>query len=435
MVYSVYMQNKLQVLLIGSGGREHALAWKLAQSPRLGSLYIAPGNAGTSDFGENVHIAASDIAELVAFAKEKRIDFVVVGPDDPLALGIVDAFRAEGILIFGPTQAAAKLEWSKAFAKEFMQKHNIPCAYSETFTHFEKAVAYVDSQSYPLVIKATGLAFGKGVVIVEHKHDALETLRQMMVDKVFGEAGTTVVIEEFLVGREISIHAFSDGKTCKIFPSSQDHKRAHEGDEGPNTGGMGVIAPVPFVSLDMLARIDREIITPTLEGMVEEGIPFTGLLFPGIIITKDGPKVIEYNARFGDPETQVYMRLLESDILPILEACALGTLGDVDIHWRHMSACNVVLASGGYPGTYEKGKAITGLSDAGAVPDVVIFHAGTKRDGYDLVTSGGRVFGISATAPTLKEALNLAYRSADLVHYPGKQFRTDIGKSALAVPL
>ena len=423
--------QKLTVLLIGSGGREHALAWKLAQSPRLGKLYIAPGNAGTTELGENVHIAASDIQTLLAFAKERSVDLVVVGPDDPLSLGIVDVFRAENIAIFGPTKAAAKLEWSKAFAKEFMERHDIPTAHSETFRNFEKAVAYADNQDYPLVIKASGLALGKGVVIVQNRHEALETLRQMMVDKIFGAAGNEVVIEEFLIGTEISIHAVSDGNTCRIFPSSQDHKRAHDDDQGPNTGGMGTVSPLPFISIDMLARIDEEIVTPTLAGMAEDGVPFTGLLYPGIIITEDGPKVIEYNARFGDPETQVYMRLLDSDLLDMLEACALGTLGDMDVKWKHEYAANIVLASGGYPGTYEKGKVVTGLLHAEEDPNVVVFHAGTHKQGSDIVTSGGRVFGISAVGRTMQEALDIAYEAADKIHYWGKQYRKDIGKKAL----
>ena len=425
----------LQVLLIGSGGREHALAWKLAESPRLGKLYIAPGNAGTAECGENVHIAASDIHGLLTFAKEKSIDFVIVGPDDPLALGIVDAFRKEGILIFGPTQAAAKLEWSKAYAKEFMLRHDIPTARYETFHNFEKAVAYADNESYPLVIKASGLALGKGVVIAETRHEALETLREMMVDKIFGDAGNEVVIEEFLTGWEISIHALSDGNTWRLFPSSQDHKRAHDDDKGLNTGGMGTISPVPFITMEMLARIDEEIIKPTLQGMAKDGIPFTGLLFPGIIITEDGPKVIEYNARFGDPETQVYMRLLDSDLLDLLEACARGTLETIDIHWKHEYACNIVLASGGYPGAYEKGKEITGVGEANVVDGVKVFHAGTQYGTDGVVTAGGRVFGVSALAPKLHDALEKAYTAIDHIHFWGKQYRKDIGKKAMAVPL
>ena len=427
---------KKKVLLIGNGGREHALAWKLCQSPRLEKLYIAPGNAGTAELGENLpHIAASNIKELVAFAKENVIDFVVVGPDDPLSLGVVDAFQAEGISIFGPTQAAARLEWSKSFAKDFMARHDIPTARYGTFTDFESAIAYVDEENYPLVIKANGLALGKGVIIVQTKHEALTTLREMMVDKIFGDAGNEVVIEEFLVGVEISIHAFSDGKTWRLFPSSQDHKRAHDDDKGLNTGGMGTISPLPFVSLELLEQIDREIVTPTLTAMAEEGHPFAGILYPGIIVTADGPKVIEFNVRFGDPEAQSYMRLLETDLLDIFEACAGGTLESIAIHWKHASACTVVIASAGYPGAYEKGQVITDIDLAEKMADVVVFHAGTKNINGELVVSGGRVLGVSACAPTLPEAIRKAYAGVDKVYFPGKQYRKDIGKKALVTEL
>jgi len=428
--------QKLKVLLIGGGGREHALAWKIAQSPRLEKLYIAPGNGGTAQFGENIpHIAASNIPELLTLAKDKAVDLVVVGPDDPLSLGIVDAFQAAGIPIWGPTKAAAELEWSKAYSKEFMTRHNIPTAEYETFTDFEDAVAYADDQDYPLVIKANGLAFGKGVVIVHNRHEALVTLRQMMIEKVFGDSGNEVVIEEFLTGVEFSVHVFSDGKTWRLFPASQDHKRAHDNDEGLNTGGMGVVTPLPYVTNEMLARIDREIVTPTLAGMAAEGRPFVGLLYPGLMLTEDGPKVIEFNVRFGDPETQTYLRLLETDILDIFTACASGTLDTVDIRWSHMAACNVVLVSGGYPGAYEKGQVITGIEDAEMLPGVIVFHAGTRRMGSELTASGGRVLNVSAIAPTLREAVRIAYEAIMKVHFDGMQYRKDIGKKALAITL
>ena len=427
------MQKK--VLLIGNGGREHALAWKLVASPRVEKLFIAPGNAGTAELGENVHIAASNIPELITFAKENAIDFVVVGPDDPLSLGIVDAFKKEGIAIWGPTQAAARLEWSKAFAKNFMARHDIPTARYETFTDFEAAVAYADDENYPLVIKANGLALGKGVVIVQTKKEAVTTLREMMIDKVFGDAGNEVVIEEFLVGTEISIHAFSDGKTWRLFPSSQDHKRAHDGDTGLNTGGMGTLSPLPFVSRELLAQIDREIVTPTLEAMADEGTPFVGILYPGIIVTEDGPKVIEFNVRFGDPETQSYMRLLETDLMEIFEASVNGTLHEVDIRWKHAAACTVILASAGYPGAYEKGQTITDLDKANAIDGVIVFHAGTKIVDGELVVNGGRVLGVSACAPTLPEAIKKAYEGVNHVYFPGRQYRTDIGKKALVTEM
>lgn len=427
--------QKLTVLLVGGGGREHALAWKMAQSPWLDKLYIAPGNPGTAELGENVHIAASDVQSLLAFAKNKTIDLVVVGPDDPLALGIVDAFRGENIPIFGPTKAAAKLEWSKAYAKEFMHRHNIPTASAESFRNFEKAVAYADRQDYPLVIKASGLALGKGVVIVKTKHEALQTLRAMMIDKIFGDSGTEVVIEEYLQGIEFGAHAISDGSMWRLFPASQDHKRVSDNDEGPNTGGMGVITPLPFIDTEMLKRIDEEIIGPAIRGLAEEGTPFCGVLYPGIMLTKDGPKVFEFNVRFGDPEAQAYMRLMETDILEVFHACAHGTLAETDIHWKkNLYACNIALASGGYPGEYEKGKEITGVHAADEVPNVVVFHAGTKREAGGLFTHGGRVFGVSATGPTLKDALDTAYEAVEHIHFWGKHYRKDIGKKALTYP-
>ncbi len=422
------------MLLVGGGGREHAIAWKLKQSPLLEKLYIAPGNAGTELLGENVPIPASDIAELVSFATKHKVNFVFVGPDDPLALGIVDAFSAVEIPIFGPTKAAARLESSKAFAKDFMKRHNIPTAKYAVFSDLESAVSYVDKQNYPLVIKANGLALGKGVTIVHNREEAHSTLRRILLEKVFGEAGNEVVVEEYLEGVEISVHVFSDGTTCRIFPTSQDHKRVRDNDEGPNTGGMGVVAPLPFVSMEMLARIDREIVSPTIKAMSDEGTPFVGLLYPGIMITKDGPKVFEFNVRFGDPETEVYMRLLDSDLLEIAKACTEGKLSEVQIKWQKVSACNVVLAAGGYPGNYEKGEMIRGLVEAGSIPGVVVFHAGTKISGGAIVTNGGRVLCVSAVSDTLPHAIKLAYEAVDKISFSGKQYRRDIGKKALIIP-
>lgn len=422
------------MLLVGGGGREHAIAWRFKQSPLLEKLYIAPGNAGTELLGENVPIPASDIKELVSFAEKHKINFVFVGPDDPLALGIVDAFMAVEIPVFGPTKAAARLESSKAFAKDFMKRHNIPTARYAVFSDLESAVAYADRQTYPLVIKANGLALGKGVTIVHSKEEAHATLRRILLEKVFGDAGDEVVIEEYLEGIEISVHAFSDGVTCRLFPTSQDHKRARDNDEGPNTGGMGVVAPLPFISHDMLARIDQEIVSPTIAAMKKEGTPFVGILYPGIMITKDGPKVFEFNVRFGDPETQVYLRLLETDLLEIAVACVLGTLRDVPIKWKKVSACNIVLASGGYPGNYEKGELVRGLIEAGEIPGVVVFHAGTKISNGAVVTNGGRVFGVSAVADTMPQALRAAYDAVDKINFSGKQYRRDIGKKALIIP-
>jgi phosphoribosylamine--glycine ligase len=425
---------KKKVLLIGGGGREHAIAWKLSQSPLLEKLYIAPGNAGTMSLGENVNIPASDIKDLVHFAKTEKIDFVFVGPDDPLAIGIVDAFMAVDIPAFGPSKAAARLESSKAFAKDFMKRHNIPTAKYAVFSDFEAAVSYTDRQTFPLVIKANGLALGKGVIIVHSKDEALTTLRRILLDKVFGDSGNEVVIEECMEGPEFSVHAFSDGTAIRIFPASQDHKRVHDGDEGPNTGGMGVVAPLPFVSNELLARIDKEIITPTIEGMAKEDAPFIGILYPGIMLTKEGPKVIEYNVRFGDPECQAYMRLLESDLLAIALACVDGKLGEMDILWKKMFACNIVVAASGYPGGYEKGEIISNIEQAEKIPSVIVFHAGTKMEQNKLVSSGGRVLGVSCLATTLPEAIKNAYEAISKITFSGKQFRSDIGKKALITP-
>lgn len=426
--------QKMRVLLIGGGGREHAIAWKLKQSPLLEKLYIAPGNAGTELLGENVPIQATEINELVSFAQKHKIDFVFVGPDDPLSMGIVDEFQRVNIPVFGPTKKASQLEWSKSFAKDFMRRNNIPTANYAVFSDLESAVSYVDKQSFPLVIKANGLALGKGVTIVHSREEAHSTLRRLLLDKIFGEAGSEVVVEEFLEGVEISVHVFSDGTTCRIFPTSQDHKRARDNDEGPNTGGMGVVAPLPFVSMEMLAQIDREIVTPTISAMKSEGTPFVGILYPGIMLTKNGPKVFEFNARFGDPETQVYVRLLESDLLEIVLACVNGNLSSVPIKWRKQSACNVVLAAGGYPGSYEKGELVRGLIEANDIPGIVVFHAGTKISGGAVVTNGGRVLGVSALADTLPQALRLAYEAVDKIGFSGKQYRRDIGKKALIIP-
>ncbi|MBP6884578.1 MAG: phosphoribosylamine--glycine ligase [Candidatus Pacebacteria bacterium] len=427
--------SKRNVLLIGGGGREHALAWKLSQSQLLEKLYIAPGNGGTGSLAENVPIPASDIKGLVQFARTHKIDFVFVGPDDPLALGIVDAFEAVNIPIFGPSKLASQLESSKAFAKDFMMRHSIPTSRYAVFSDFESAVSYADRQTYPIVIKASGLALGKGVIIVKTKDEALETLRRIFVEKVFGDSGNEVVIEEFMEGVEFSVHAFSDGQTIRIFPASQDHKRAHEGDEGPNTGGMGVVAPVPFVSNELLSRIDREIITPTIKGMAEEKIPFVGILYPGIMVTREGPKVIEYNVRFGDPEAQAYMRLLETDLLAIAIACVEGRLKEIDIKWKHMFACNIVIAANGYPSAYEKGEHIGNIEEAERISGVVVFHAGTKIDTSGaLVSSGGRVLGVSCLSTSLPEALKLAYEAVTKILYSGKRYRSDIGKKALITP-
>jgi len=419
------------VLIIGSGGREHALAWKLKQSPKMEKIFIAPGNAGTAQVGENVNIPITDIGGLVQFAINNQIDFTVVGSDDALALGVVDVFQSKNLKIWGPTKAAAKIEWSKSFAKELMNTANIPTAHYKTFTNYNEALAYVKPQYLPLVIKASGLALGKGVTICKTMEEAENTLRDLMVEKIHGEAGAEVIIEEFLQGNEFSTHAFSDGNTFKLLPTSQDHKTINDGDKGPNTGGMGTIAPLPWVTKEIMDEVSSKIVWPALDNLKSSGCPFIGLLYPGLMLTKDGPKVIEFNARFGDPETQSYMRLLKTDLFDILEACVDGNLNDVNIEWENKFACCIVLASGGYPGKYEKGLPISGIEAAEKMPDIVVFHSGTKRHDNQLLTNGGRVLGVSAIGDTLKEALEKAYAAIKLINFQGMQYRTDIGAKSL----
>ena len=436
------MGNKQKILIIGSGGREHAIGWKLKQSPNAGELFFAPGNGGTVELGINIDIKATDISKLIEFVKKEKIDLTLAIPDDPLALGIVDEFKKENLRIWGPTKNAAQLEWSKAYAKNFMQRHNLPTAKFKVFsaeggsasggTGFEKANQYLETQSFPIVIKASGLALGKGVIVAETKDEAIEALNNILVKKVFGNAGNEVVIEEFLTGPEISTHAFSDGESYSILPTSQDHKRIGEGDMGLNTGGMGTIAPISFVSAEILKNIENTIIAPTLEGMKKENNPFLGLLYPGLMMTETGPKIIEFNSRFGDPETQTYLRLLDTDLLDIFNACVDKKLKDIEIKWKKCFACNIVLASGGYPEHYEKGKIISGIKDAEMQNDIVIFHAGTKLDkNSNLVTNGGRVLGVSATGETLKEALEKAYKAIEKISFEGMYYRKDIGKKTL----
>ncbi len=423
--------NKLKILIIGSGGREHAVGWKVKQSYRAGDIFFAPGNAGTAKIGTNVEIKATDIPKLLEFAQKEKIDLTLALPDDPLALGIVDEFRHAGLRIWGPTKAAAQLEWSKAFAKDFMARYNLPTAKFKVLDNYEETKKYVAGEMLPVVIKASGLALGKGVIICETREDADKTLENIFIKKIFGDAGKEIVIEKFLAGPEISIHAFSDGKNYKMLPPSQDHKKIGENDTGPNTGGMGTVAPLPFVLNKLMDKIEKTIVAPAIEAMNKEGNAFSGLLYPGLMLTKDGPKILEFNARFGDPETQTYMRLLETDILDIFDACLDGKLNGVELKWQDAFACNIVLASGGYPGSYEKGKIISGLEDAEATPDVVVFHAGTKMEGNNLITNGGRVLGVSATGKTLAEALEKAYTAIEKISFEGMQYRKDIGKKAL----
>lgn len=425
----------IDVLIIGGGGREHALAWKLKQSPRIGKLYIAPGNGGTLALGENVPIGAMEFEKLADFAREKNVGLTIVGPDDPLAGGIVDFFRDRGLRIFGPTKETAKMESSKAFAKQLMQDGKIPTAGFKVFTSYTAAAAFVQAHGAPIVVKASGLALGKGVYVCKTIEEAEAALREIIVEKVHKDAGDEVVIEDFLDGPEVSIHMLTDSVTHLVFPPAQDHKRALDNDEGKNTGGMGTIAPVPWMTPKMMASVESEIIRPTFEALLDRGIQFTGLLFPGLKMTLDGPKVLEFNARFGDPETQVYMRLLKSDLLDALEACADGWLTgkNISLEWEKGFAANVVLASGGYPDAYKKGFPITGIDEAEKIPGVTIFHAGTMIENVSqsLVTNGGRVLGVSAVGDTLKAALDRAYEAVGKIHFEGMQFRRDIGAKSL----
>jgi phosphoribosylamine--glycine ligase len=425
--------NKLKILIIGGGGREHAIGWKIAQSERAGEIFFAPGNGGTSKIGKNLDIKATEIDKLLEFAIKEKIDITLAIPDDPLALGVVDLFRSAGMKIFGPTKKAAQLESSKAFAKNFMSRHNLPTAKFQTFTDFNLAKDYINELPLPIVVKASGLALGKGVVICNTKDEALTALENMMNKKIFGEAGSEVVVEEFLTGPEISTHAFSDGSNYSFFPTSQDHKRVGEGDTGENTGGMGTIAPLPFVSENLREKILDIIVKPTLLGMKDDGNIFEGVLYPGLMLTENGPKILEYNARFGDPETQTYMRLLDSDLLEIIEACIDKKLGEIEINWKQQSACTIVLASGGYPASHEKGKIISGIDEAEKMDDIVVFHAGTTNMEGNLVTNGGRVLGVSATGTNLEEALGKAYKAVAKISFEGMQYRRDIGKKALLI--
>ena len=422
--------KKQIILIIGSGGREHALGWKLAQSKKVSKIYFAPGNAGTAQLGENVPISALDIPELVKFATTNKIDLTVVGPDDALALGVVNAFQKKKLLVFGPTQKAAQIEASKAFSKQLMKDADVPTAKYEAFTDAKKAKAYLDQQTFPLVIKASGLALGKGVIIAQTKHEAEQSIEDMMVKKVFGAAGDKIVIEEFLQGQEISIHAFCDGDTYALFPTARDHKPIFDGNKGPNTGGMGTIAPLQSIKPAELKRIGKTIVEPIIKTMKKQGIPFSGLLYPGLMMTKDGPKVLEFNARFGDPETQSYMRLLKTDLFDILMSCAKGQLAKQKVTWAKKAACCIVIASKGYPESSQKGIPIHGLEKIAKLKDVVVFHAGTKLNGDETVTNGGRVLGITAIGENLDKALQLAYKQIGKtgIHFDGMQYRKDIGK-------
>ena len=421
----------MKVLIVGSGGREHAIAWKVAQSKKVDKIYCAPGNAGISEVAECVPIGAMEFDKLVAFAKEKEIDLTVIGMDDPLVGGIVDVFEKEGLRVFGPKKNAAILEGSKAFSKDLMKKYNIPTAAYETFTDPEKALEYLETAKMPIVLKADGLALGKGVLICQTLEEAKEGVKTLMMDKKFGSAGDEIVIEEFMTGREVSVLSFVDGNIVKIMSSAQDHKRAKDGDQGLNTGGMGNFSPSPFYTKEVDEFCKKYIYQPTVDAMKVEGRPFKGVIFFGLMLTPDGPKVLEYNARFGDPEAQVILPRLENDIVDVFEACIDGTLDQVDLKFDNDRAtvC-VILASDGYPVEYKKGFPIEGLEKFKGKDDYYVFHSGTKfNENGQIVTNGGRVLGVTATGKDLKEARKKAYEATEWISFENKYMRHDIGKA------
>ena len=425
----------MNVLVIGSGGREHALAWKLAQSPRVSKVFVAPGNAGTARDPALVNVPATAIADLVDFAREREIGLTVVGPEAPLAAGVVDAFRAAGLPIFGPTQAAAQLESSKDYAKSFMTRHRIPTARHRTFADAAEAHAYVEREGAPIVIKADGLAAGKGVVVATTAAEAHAAIDAMLVDNAFADAGARVVIEEFLAGEEASFIVMVDGRHVLALASSQDHKRLKDGDAGPNTGGMGAYSPAPVVTPELHARLMREVILPTVQGMAADGIPYTGFLYAGVMIDAQGvPRVLEFNCRLGDPETQPIMARLKSDLVELLDHAVDGTLDQAHAEWDRRTALCVVLAAHGYPEAPRRGDAIEGLERVtpAAHPDVVVFHAGTALEGNRVVASGGRVLGVTALGDSVRQAQRAAYAAIGTIRFDGMQYRTDIGHRALA---
>ena len=420
----------MNVLVIGSGGREHALVWKLKQSPTIDRLFCAPGNAGTASIADNVPISATSLPELRAFAKQNAVDLTVVGPDDPLAMGIVDLFASEGLRIFGPTKSAARLESSKIFAKELMRAQEVPTARARTFSDSKAALAYCEELKFPVVIKADGLALGKGVIIAENLVAARSTVEMMMNEARFGEAGRRIVIEEFLRGSECSIHALMDGENYRLLESARDHKRALDNDEGPNTGGMGAFSPANNWNAQLESKFEKEVMRPLLRGLAKEKIVYRGLLYPGLMITAEGVRVLEFNCRFGDPETQALLPRMKSDLLSLLQATIDGKIDKIEIEWDKRAAVTVVLASAGYPGKYETGKSISGLIRAAKLEGVQIFHAGTRLDNNQVVTSGGRVLAVTALGSTIAAARARAYEAVSLIEFEGRHFRRDIALSA-----
>jgi len=423
----------MKVLVVGGGGREHAIIMKLSESPRVTELFCAPGNGGIAKYAKCFPVKATDLEGMLKLAKELAVDWVFVAPDDPLVLGMADMMRENGFHVFGPSKNAAIIEGSKAFSKNLMKKYGIPTAKYEVFDNAEQAIAYVKEQdTYPTVIKADGLALGKGVIIAQSEDEAVEAIRSIMEDKIFGESGSKLVIEEFLTGPEVSVLSFTDGATVIPMISSMDHKRALDGDRGKNTGGMGTVSPNPYYTKEIAEQCMREIFLPTMHAMSGENRTFCGCLYFGLMLTQNGPKVIEYNCRFGDPETQVVLPMLKTDLLEIMEAVEETRLSELDVQWKKGACACVILASGGYPEKYETGKEITGLNEKGQLENAAVYHAGTKLDGDRMLTAGGRVLGVTAAGDNLKAALDTAYEAAKQVQFEGMHYRKDIGKRALA---
>ncbi|MBI4842053.1 MAG: phosphoribosylamine--glycine ligase [candidate division NC10 bacterium] len=421
----------MRVLVVGSGGREHALVWKLKQSPRIKQLFAAPGNAGIAELAECADLGASEVRRLADFAAKRGIDLTVVGPELPLTLGIVDEFESRGLRIFGANQRAAILEGSKVFTKRLMKKYKIPTGFVQTFYRVEDAKRYIQDVGAPIVVKADGLASGKGAIVCQTVKEALDAIKIIMEDRVFGDAGEKVVVEEFLCGEEASFLAFTDGETVLPMASSQDHKAVFDDDKGPNTGGMGAYSPAPVVTDEVHRKIMEQVMIPTVKAMAAEGRPYRGVLYAGLMIKGGEPKALEFNARFGDPEAQPLLVRMESDLLPVLEAVVDRRLHEVDIRWRPEPAVCVVMASGGYPGAHEKGKVISGLRAAARLKDVVVFHAGTALSGGKVVTSGGRVLGVTALGKDVPDAIARAYRAVEKIRWEGAHYRTDIGRKGL----
>ncbi len=421
----------MKVLVIGGGGREHALIWKIAQSPKVKKIFCAPGNAGIAQQAECVSISAEDIPSLVSFARKERIDLTVVGPEAPLTMGIVDTFEGQGLKVFGASQRAAEIEGSKAFAKNLMEKYRIPAGESATFDDYSLAVDFVKKKGAPRVIKADGLAAGKGVILCHTLEEALKALELIMVEKAFGAAGKRVVVEEFLQGEEASFLAFTDGETILPLPTSQDHKPVFDHDRGPNTGGMGAYSPAPVVTPKVHRQVMEEVMIPTIRGMAQEGRKYRGVLYAGLMIQDEKAKVLEFNARFGDPETQPLLMRMKSDLVPVLEATVEGTLSSLKVEWDERATVCVVMASEGYPGSYKKGKVISGLEEAAKIPDTFVFHAGTAYKDGNIVTKGGRVLGVTALGKGIPEAIAQAYEAASRISWEGAHYRKDIGQKAL----